>query len=75
MEIGAVWGQGRRIAGVLHGLAASELVAQNGTPALMSRVALVELNGIDNYLQQLARWNHHNQMNMFNLNIKLLNLT
>lgn len=55
LEIGAVWGQGKRIVGVLHGLSASELVTQEGTPALLKRIDLVELNKIDGYFEQLRR--------------------
>ena len=32
LEIGAIWGMGRRVVGVLHGLSANELVTQDGTP-------------------------------------------
>lgn len=53
LEIGAMWGQGKRIVGVLHGLTASDLVAQQGTPALLKRIDLVELNRIDSYFEQL----------------------
>ncbi len=55
LEIGAVWGQGKRIVGVLHGLTASELVTQDGTPALLKRIDLVEINKVDNYFDQLRR--------------------
>lgn len=55
LEIGAVWGLGRRIIGVLHGLLPSDLVTQEGTPALLKRIDLVELNQIDGYFEQLAR--------------------
>ena len=53
LEIGAIWGQVKRIVGVLHGLNASELVAAEGTPALLKRIDLVELNRIDTYFAQL----------------------
>jgi hypothetical protein len=55
LEIGAVWGFGGRIIGLLHGLTPSELVAQDGTPALLKRIDLVELNQIDSYFEQLRR--------------------
>jgi hypothetical protein len=55
LEIGAVWGLGRRIVGVLHGLTPNELVTQEGTPALLKRIDLVELNNIDSYFEQLKR--------------------
>jgi hypothetical protein len=53
LEIGAIWGMGRRIVGVLHGLSANELVTQDGTPAVLKRIDLVELNHVDDYLDQL----------------------
>jgi hypothetical protein len=60
LEIGAVWGQGKRIVGILHGLNASELVTQEGTPALLKRIDLVEINKIDSYFEQISgrivRW-------------------
>jgi hypothetical protein len=55
LEIGAIWGLGRRVIGVLHGLSPSELVAQDGTPALLKRIDLVELNNIGLYFAQLQR--------------------
>jgi hypothetical protein len=55
LEIGAIWGLGRRVIGVLHGLGPSELVAQDGTPALLKRIDLVELNNIGMYFEQLQR--------------------
>jgi hypothetical protein len=53
LEIGAVWGLGRRIVGILHGITANELVTHEGTPALLKRIDLVELNKVDAYLDQL----------------------
>jgi hypothetical protein len=53
LEIGAMWGQGKRIVGVLHGLTAGDLVSQQGTPALLKRIDLLELNQIDAYFAQL----------------------
>jgi hypothetical protein len=61
LEIGAVWGFGRRIIGVLHGLTPSELVTQEGTPALLKRIDLVELNQIDGYFEQLRRRVQHQE--------------
>lgn len=54
LEIGAIWGLGRRVVGVLHGLSPNELVTQDGTPALLKRIDLVQLNGVDAYLDQVA---------------------
>jgi hypothetical protein len=36
-------------------LTTSELVAQDGTPALLKRIDLVEINKIDGYLDQLKK--------------------
>ena len=46
---------GRRVVGVLHGLSANELVAQDGTPALLKRIDLVDFNRVDSYLNQLKQ--------------------
>jgi hypothetical protein len=54
LEIGAVWGLGRRVVGVLHGLTPNELVTQDGTPALLKRIDLVQLNRVDEYLTQVG---------------------
>ena len=53
LEIGAIWGLGRRVVGVLHGVSANELVTQDGTPALLKRIDLVKLNDVDGYLDQV----------------------
>jgi hypothetical protein len=55
LEIGAIWGLGRRVVGILHGISPNELVTQEGTPALLKRIDLVELNKIDTYFEQLKR--------------------
>ena len=54
LEIGAVWGQGQRIVGVLYGLGVKELMTDEGTPALLKRITLVEINRLDEYFDQLA---------------------
>lgn len=54
LEIGAVWGQGQRIVGVLYGLGVKELMTDEGTPALLKRITLVEINKLDEYFDQLA---------------------
>jgi hypothetical protein len=50
LEMGAVWGRGGRIVGVLYGLTPKDLV---GTPALLGRTVLVQLNEIGKYLCEL----------------------
>jgi hypothetical protein len=54
LEIGAIWGQGQRIVGVLYGLGIKELMTDEGTPALLKRITLVEINKLDEYFDQLA---------------------
>lgn len=54
LEIGAIWGQGQRIVGVLYGLGVKELMTEEGTPALLKRITLVEINKLDEYFDQLA---------------------
>ncbi|HLM56326.1 MAG TPA: toll/interleukin-1 receptor domain-containing protein [Pyrinomonadaceae bacterium] len=54
LEMGAVWGQGQRIVGVLYGLGVKELMTDEGTPALLKRITLVEINKLDEYFDQLA---------------------
>lgn len=54
LELGAIWGQGQRIIGVLYGLSVKELVTDEGTPALLKRITLVEINKLDGYFRQLA---------------------
>ena len=49
LEIGAIWGQGQRIVGVLYGLGVKELMTDEGTPALLKRITLVEINKLDEY--------------------------
>lgn len=55
MEIGAAWGQRKRIVGILYGITAQELGAKNGSPALLKRVSLLEINNLDRYFQELGR--------------------
>lgn len=38
---------------MLHGMTPKDLVAKDGTPALLKRIDLVELNKIDEYFGQL----------------------
>ncbi|UCH97703.1 MAG: toll/interleukin-1 receptor domain-containing protein [Candidatus Aminicenantes bacterium] len=59
LEIGAIWGLGRRVIGILHGLSPNELVTQEGTPALLKRIDLLDINNIDTYFEQLKRRINH----------------
>ena len=53
-EIGAAWGRGIPIVGVLHGLTPEELQSDSNVPTLLKRRNLIQLNEIDTYLVQLA---------------------
>jgi hypothetical protein len=54
LEIGAIWGQGQRIVGVLYGISVKDLVTDEGTPAMLKRITLVEINKLDEYFRQLS---------------------
>jgi len=53
MEIGAAWGLGIRIVGVLHGLTYEDLNKDGSNPALLKKTNLIMLNDIDKYFSQL----------------------
>jgi hypothetical protein len=44
IEIGAAWGAGKRIAGILYGTTTAHLAARDGTPAFMTGILLRDLN-------------------------------
>jgi TIR domain len=61
-ELGAAWGRRIPIVAILHGMAAAELQARPGIPIFIKERDLVDLNGVDKYLQQLlARVTSHSQ--------------
>lgn len=53
MEIGAIWGQRKRIVGVLHGLTTRDIAALEYGPALLKRINLIDINELDIYFEQL----------------------
>lgn len=55
MEMGIFWGSRKRIVGVLHGLTSQEIVGEEGIPALLKKIHLLELNEIDSYFDQLSQ--------------------
>jgi len=52
-ELGAAWGRGIPIVGLMLGLSAAELQSRPGVPILLKRRNLIALNEIDLYLAQL----------------------
>lgn len=53
LEIGVFWGAGKRIVGILHGITAKELSAQEEIPILLKRIDLLDINKLDSYFRQL----------------------
>ena len=53
-EIGAAWGRRIPIVALLLGITATELQARPGIPVLLKKRDLLELNGIEIYLEQLG---------------------
>ncbi len=52
VEIGAAWGQGKRIVAVLYGITVQELEKAGGR-GILEDINLVELNQFDDYLAEL----------------------
>lgn len=61
LEIGAFWGSGKRIVGVLHGLSPKDVGSSKKLPIVIKKTDLLVLNEIDSYFLQLRRrvleWN------------------
>ena len=55
MEVGAAWGIGLRIVGVLYGLSEKDINENSKTPVLIKKSNLVELNDINKYFNQLKK--------------------
>jgi TIR domain-containing protein len=55
LEIGASWGRGIRIAGLLYGITTAELASRDGTPAFMSGIVLRDINEFGRYAQELKK--------------------
>jgi hypothetical protein len=52
-ELGAAWGKGLPIIGILHGMSATELQTKPGVPVFLKADNLLELNDIELYFRQL----------------------
>ncbi|MDI6794687.1 MAG: toll/interleukin-1 receptor domain-containing protein [bacterium] len=55
MEIGAVWGQRKRIAGILYGLTTRDIATIEYVPAVLKRINLIDINELDTYFEQLEK--------------------
>jgi hypothetical protein len=55
VEVGAAWGQGKRIVAVLYGISVQELETMGGSKAILEDINVVELNKFDDYLGELSR--------------------
>lgn len=56
MEIGAAWGLGKRVIGVLYGLSKADL-QDKSTPVLLQRIKLIDINDFDEIPRRLSREN------------------
>jgi len=54
-ELGAAWGKGMPIVGVLHGISASDLQLRPGMPVFLKKTNLVDINQIEAYFSQLTK--------------------
>ena len=54
MEIGAAWGNRKRVTAVLHGTTIDEFSARTDIPMALKRKQLIELNNLEDYFKQLA---------------------
>jgi len=54
MEIGAAWGNGKRVTGVLQGSTIDEFTNRRDVPSPRKRRQLIEINDLDTYLDELA---------------------
>lgn len=52
VEIGAAWGQGKRVVAILYGVSIKELESSGGM-GILEDINLVELNKFDEYLSEL----------------------
>jgi hypothetical protein len=53
MEIGAVWGRGKKVVAVLHGTTREQLMQQDGAPAILATMPAFDLNDVDCYFSEL----------------------
>jgi hypothetical protein len=53
IEVGAAWGQGKRVVAVLQGLSIPELEEVAGGKGVLEDLDVIELNGFDQYISEL----------------------
>jgi len=59
IEVGAAWGQSKRIIAVLYGVTAADLEQLGGSKAILEDINLVPLNDLDSYFVELSqRYGH-----------------
>ena len=54
-EVGAAWGQGKRVVGVLYGLSIGKLEKIGGSRAVLEDINILDLNDFDRYLDELEK--------------------
>lgn len=52
-EVGAAWGQDKRVIAVLYGLTVAELEELGESKAVLEDINILNLNGVDRYLHEL----------------------
>ncbi len=55
VEVGAAWGQGKRVVAVLYGVTVDDLERLGGSKAILEDINIVGLNDFDAYLQELSK--------------------
>ncbi len=55
VEIGAAWGQRKRIVGVLYGVTVKDIQKNPAIPLMLKRAILVEINDLDQFFRELRR--------------------
>lgn len=55
VEVGAAWGQGKRVVAVLYGISVDELERLGGSKAILEDINIVELNDFEAYLVELTK--------------------
>lgn len=53
VEVGAAWGQGKRIVAVLYRITIPELERLGGSRAILEDINILDLNNFDDYLEEL----------------------
>jgi hypothetical protein len=55
VEVGAAWGQGKRIVAVLYGVTVPELEQLGGSRTILEDINILDLNRFDEYLSELRK--------------------